>query len=363
MNNLDWLENIKADVIHFLSHQESDIQPGYYKYSYSGDLLDDSRHWNIGSSVYALKIFYTIGIEKNDKIVDACQYIKSFSGKDGLIFDDVINKRAFLRNFLLSIRARKWNNLGNQEYKRAENRQALSALCLYDELPESVIVSIPESESEVVQFLESLYWSNSWNAGSHFSHLMFNLSVAKNTGQINNEMYSSLLIASVHWLETVYNEDTGGWYTGSQSSRYIINGAMKVISGLNAAYEHFSIKGAELLIDLCLSELKGDNACDYLNIMYVLKYAAASLDDTYRIDEIRDFAVKLLDKYHQYFYKEQGGFSFHLHKSAYNYYGATITRGLNECDMHGTVLFLWGIAIIISVLGLEETVPLQIFQT
>jgi len=42
------------------------------------------------------------------------------------------------------------------------------------------------------------------------------------------------------------------------------------------------------------------------------------------------------------------------HKTNIYYYGAKITRGLNEPDIHGTCMFLWGISIISQILEIDQ---------
>lgn len=124
MKELNWLYSLKSEVLDFLEHQKSKNSKGYYSYSYSGD----TKHWNIGSSVYALKIFYILGIEKNEDIINASN-----------LFIIIMVKFIFNKAFIASsIKHKRWRNLLNEEYKRAETRQAYSSLMLYDEIPENI---------------------------------------------------------------------------------------------------------------------------------------------------------------------------------------------------------------------------------
>jgi hypothetical protein len=132
-----------------------------------------------------------------------------------------------------------------------------------------------------------------------------------------------------------------------------INRVMKIITGLDVAGK-VNFKYLEKLIDLYLSVKSDRHACDNFNIVYVLKYANKLADFNYRYNEIKEFALKRLDIYRQYYYPEIGGFSFLPNKANIYYYGAKITKGLNEPDIHGTVMFLWGVSIIVQILKINE---------
>ena len=66
MNEIKKLQYLKRNILQFMNVMKSRKNPGYYRYSYGGDLFDDRVHWNVGSSVFALKIYYTLGIENNE---------------------------------------------------------------------------------------------------------------------------------------------------------------------------------------------------------------------------------------------------------------------------------------------------------
>ena len=60
--NIKWMLGIRPQIECFMEHMRGKRRAGFYKYSYSGDYLDDKKKWNVGSSVYALKIYYTLPI-------------------------------------------------------------------------------------------------------------------------------------------------------------------------------------------------------------------------------------------------------------------------------------------------------------
>jgi hypothetical protein len=362
MNEIERLYYLKNDVLQFMSEMKSKNVKGYYRYSYSGDLRDENIHWNVGSSVFALKIYYTLGVEDNEDIEAAANYIKTFQHRNGWTYDDLIFGKSFFRNALSSLKQRDFSNLWNERYKQAETRQCYSALLLYDKLPDNVNLSLPKDEKDVDDYLSSLDWRRPWGAGSHFSHLMFFLMLALRTGRIKHETFEHLTDHAIKWVNHLQNPMDGSWYSGTPSSQHKINGAMKILTGL-VAIDKTSFDCPEKLIDLCLETTNDESACDNFNIIFVLNYAGKLLGRNYRQSEIEKFALERLNIYWKHYHNDKNGFSFYPGHANDNYYGAKITRGLNEPDIHGTVLFLWGISIIVQLLGIESEFVFREFKT
>jgi len=358
---LEWLESLHAEVCSFLTHQKSKTQKGYYQYSYSGDLYQESVKWNVGSSVFALKLYYLLGFEKDQNIMELSEYIKSFT-KNGYIYDQFIYRKGFFRNLLASVKNKTFDDMLNQKYINAESRQAYSALMLYGETPNSVNMWFPKNEEEIDEYLSKLNWNEPWGAGSHFSHLMFFIKLAYKANNIDKKQFDILSDYAVSWINKIQNKTTGGWYKGKPKNRYIINGAMKVITGL-IAVDKCEFDYAKQLIDLSLEATNDIDACDNFNIILVLNYASKLLNRVYRQDEIKSFALNRLEKYKAHYKENHGGFSFFLNGTNIRYYGAKITKGYNEADIHGTVLFMWGISIIVQILGEDNKFKFREFLT
>jgi hypothetical protein len=362
MNGIEPLYHLKENTIQFVSCMKSSTVDGYYRYSYSGDLYDEKTHWNPASSVFAIKIYYTLGVEDNCDIDTAANYIKTFQHKNGWIYDSLVFRKSVLRNTLASLRQRNFSNLLNTNYKRAETRQCYSALMLYDKLPESTRLPVPRNEQQVRDYLASLAWNYPWDAASHFSHLMFFLTLALKTGEMKSQTFKHLATLAVEWTNRLQHPQDGCWYTDAPSLRQKINGAMKVITGL-LAVDMVDFDYPEKLVDLCLGSENDHDACDNFNIIFVLNYAAKLLDKNYRQSEIEEFALQRLNTYWKYYHNDKNGFSFHPHRANDIYYGARITSALNEPDIHGTALFLWGISIIVQLLGIEKEFGFREFKT
>ena len=349
-------DDLKRKTPEFLEKLKGEKIPGFFHYSLSGDLYGEDVKWGLGNTVFAVKIYYMLGLlstlpEKNKR--ETTNFIKSFQQKDGGIYDPLVKKLAFWREKLSALKNFDFNNFFHQQTIRAETRQAISALSLLGEKPDIPYIDFPKTKKEIDKFLSRLNWRKPWGAGSHFSHLVFFLKHS----DLKNK--NELIDYAINWIKDIQCPEDGAWYRGNPDLAQKINGAMKIITGLKVA-EKVELQYPEKLIDLCLSAENDRHACDNFNIIYVLKYANEVTNFSYRYDEIKEFALRRFDIYKKYYYPEIGGFSFLPNKANVYYYGAKITKGLSEPDIHGTVMFLWGISIIQRVLNLEPTYKEQI---
>lgn len=359
MEDIKWIFQLKENVPAFLEKMKGEKIPGFFRYSLSGDLYDESVKWGLGNTVFAAKIYHTLNLlgEMNqDKKQAMAEFIKSFQFSDGIIADSLIKREAAAKNFLSAICNFSFANIFGRETAAAETRQAISALNLLGEKPSIPYNYFPQNDDAIKKYLSSLDWQKPWHAASHFSHLVFFL---KHSELDNKEQLINVAIGEVMDRQ---NSEDGAWYEGQPDLRQKINGAMKVITALKVA-KKMEFEKAEKLIDLSLAASNDEHACDNFNVIYVLKYANELTGGTYHNKEIRNFAVERLGIYKKYYYPEIGGFSFFLGRANTHYYAARITKGLNEPDIHGTVMFLWGISVIARILdinkelGFNEQVP------
>ena len=127
---------------------------------------------------------------------------------------------------------------------------------------------------------------------------------------------------------------------------------MKVLTAyslLNRPIEH-----PEALIDFSLRSLNADDGCHNVDILFVLYYCHKYSD--YRSKDIQEFCKQRLTIIEQ-FRKPDGGFSFYRDRSQTAIYGVSITKGLKESDIHGTLLFLWSLKMIADIIGFSDEVP------
>lgn len=351
MREAKWLFELKTKTPQFLEKLKGKKIPGFFHYSLSGDLDNENTKWGLGNSVFAIKIYHTLGIlpslplqEKND----LANFIRAFRDSRGYFFDPLVREKSRGRNLLISIKRKNLSSRPSQETMIAETRQALSALQLLGEKAIAPAFYIPNSPETVTRYLQKLPWQKPWHAASHFSHLLFFL---KNSDLANK---SALINNAINWLQKTQNPSDGAWHQGSPSWQEKINGAMKIMTGLKTA-ERLNFAYPEKLADLCLkNKNKARHACDHFNLVYVLHYANKVASNNYRLAEIKKFSAEKLEIYKKYYFPKVGGFSFWPGKANDRYYGAKITKGLNEPDIHGTCMFLWGISIIAKILGINE---------
>lgn len=332
---------------------------GYFKYSLSGDIFTKNNSWGLGNSVFAAKILYIANIldevepNKKEKLK---QSILRFTKKDGYIFDSLVSGANFITSIALAFGFENKDFHKVVDTRRAETRQSFAALSLLDAKPKELFTDLPKKEVEIDSFLNSFDWSRPWHAGSHLSHLLFFLKA--NEKFFGGDKNNKLIKYTADWISKLQSSTDGCWYRSENVSlKEKINGAMKVLTGLHAA-DIYEIKYTEKLIDTCLIAANDDEACSNFNVVYVL-YGATRVNPDYRKAEIEDFLLKRLEIYKKYYYPEIGGFSFYENKSNDIYYGKLITKGLNEPDIHGTIMFVWGISIINQIidLGLDFKVP------
>ncbi len=344
------IQNFKEQVLKFLDHQKGK-QPGFFRLSYSGDLYDEGVKWGLGASAFAAKIYQMLGAlgsldEKYRK--DWINFIKIFANENGEIFDPLVNRRAALRSKISAIRTGYLKNFFNQEIKRAETKQSWATLQILGAKPEHIYAGLPQTEAEIEKYIRKLNWAkNPWNAASHIAHLLFFFSREEQWFKKNRQREIVFIIKQLEALQAA----DGSWHKNFQLPNYNrVNAAMKIITGLVAASKP-TFPNPEKLIDLCLAEKFDAESCSRVDRIYVL-YWASQLTG-YRRAEIKAFAEKKLKQYEENF-RPEGGFSFYKDAAQHYYYGAILTRGLNEPDMHGTVLGVWGYVMLLKMLDFPE---------
>lgn len=334
MEKEKWLRDLRPNILKFLESMY--LGQGKFRYSYEGDVFNEGL---LPSSVYALKTLYLLQ-DDFGVVEDIILNIKSYQKPNGYFYDPIIFKRSYLRNIASQIKHLRFHSFNNQMYVRAETRQCLSSLSMYSNLlsvPEDCIAKSPEL------YLKRLDWRRPWGGGSHLSHYMFFMKASSASKELINQTYNC--------LRSLEQEESGGWYWGKVDDRQIINGAMKVLTGMHQ-FDRFEVLYPERLIDTCLRNINNQNACDSFNVIYVLKRLSEIVDHTYRYDEIVNYAHDRLSLYFNHYKEGSGGFSFNKDFSNTYLYGAAVSQGLPVADIHGTVMLMWGMSLIDSLLDL-----------
>ena len=350
MKNINWIKDLKKNVRIFLDILAED-DFNYIKYSLSGDIYERSTNWGLGQNVFMVKILYMLGLLEgvgSDKRYNLINSIKKFQDDSGYISDSLIIKLITKKRFLFL--KNKSNEFEVEKIRCAETRQSFSALNCLGEKPDRPFLRIPYNEKDIDTFLSGFNWEHPWDAGSHFSHLLFFLKLNKIMFEYKSDESSNLINYANKWVDNLQSEEDGFWYKGNTTIKEKINGAMKILTG-KAAAGILDINNHEAVINGCLMAVNNEEACSNFNIIYCLYYCSNISD--YRKKDIEDFCYNRLGMYKEFYFEDIGGFSFHKNKANDVYYGALITGGLNEPDIHGTVLFIWGIALISKILKLD----------
>ena len=337
-----------------LINEEYGFKPAIDGTTSKGELL------NMGYACYALKILYTIDsdylkdtnfkttIRKNlENYKQDYKYLPRGSYVDPYYYK--IYKSMFLKlwiknilKFLLGkIKIYEINPAFKfREYIRAETKQTIATMSQIFPDFKSSYVDFPMDKNALDTFFKKLDWNYQWNAGAQISGICVFLS--------STDQDSNLIHYVDEYLKSKLLTDGSYGTNNVLNSSEKINGAMKVITGLD--WLNLPIHEPDKLIDLCLSHDPMSEGCDLVDIIYVLYKCKLQTD--YKSEEIKNYYRELLSVIEKHYHDETGGFSYFINKSQTHYYGIKITEGLNEPDLHGTILLVWGLSMIF--LTLEE---------
>tara|TARA_Y100000389_G_C17470258_1_gene529832 strand:- start:10032 stop:10970 length:939 start_codon:yes stop_codon:yes gene_type:complete len=227
------------------------------------------------------------------------------------------------------------NDIKFKKAINAETKQAISTLYQVGHLNHK-LYSPPVFESKNVEsYLDSLNWSKPWTSGAQFASLCV-------YSKVNEDSHTNLLIK---YSDFLVNEETGSYYKQTPShSREIINGAMKVLSGLD--WLDSDIHYPEKLIDYCINNKPITEGCDIVDYVYVLYRCSKQTD--FKKKEILQIFDESIGEIKKLYYKNLNGFSYFKNKSQTHYYGVKISDGNNVPDLHGTLLCTWALLMILD---------------
>jgi len=350
-----WLASLKNSISYFLSQL---YKNNFYHYSLSGDIYSQNIKWGLGNAVFAAKIYYMLNELTSEKIINLKKFIKSFQDDRGYIYDPLIQKHSKLRRYVNSFRTVNFSNFFNEQTRRAETRQSFASLCCLESKPDLPFLNIPYTESDIEKYVNKLNWDVPWGACSHISHLLFFLKKNNELFNIHSDKTNHLIRFLIEYIDNKYRQEDGSWYSSkTQMPHYQkVNAAMKMMTGYDAV-GGVNFEKEQKLIDLCLAAINEGHACNHFNVICVLYHCSRKTD--YKKNVIRQYCFEQLSHYKQFYWPEYGGFSFFKGKACHSYYGAIISKGLKEPDIHGTVLFLWGISLIVKMLEYDHLIQLK----
>lgn len=355
------IDDIYKGVEYFLNN----LRKPNNKYSYLPalkGLTEEGKNLSLGFSCYALKINFMLGkVSKNsDEINNWANYLNSFQKNekefpknsyiDPFLKDSYENTDAklFLKESVKAILNILYYPSNSKKYERrkdkfkktinAETKQAISTLYEINLPNKNLIENQFENFEHLEIYLNSLDWSAPWDAGAQYSSFCV-YSVTQNFN-INEKL--------LNYINKKVDIKTGSYFDKKPaSSRQIINGAMKVITGLDWLKEE--IHYPENLIDYCIQNRPILEGCDIVDYVYTLYMCSQQVD--YKKKEVNKILNEILLDLINLRYKDEGGFSYFQDKSQSHYYGIKITHSLKTPDLHGTLLCLWALNMILDNLG------------
>lgn len=338
--------NSNENIFHFLPAQNGLTKAG--------------KNLQLGFTCYALKIIYILDKWDNlqlDKKNPWIDYINNFQiTKSEFPSNSFIDKQYiyFYRNQGIDVnskeiikkilnKSKKYNfELRNDSlhyFVRAETKQALATLKQVGENSKFVYHDYPKTDQQINNYLDKLDWSKPWSAGAQFAGLCVFSSINDESSYKEKEFL-------INFIDKKVNNEDGGYYSGEKPNlTELVNGTMKIITGLD--WLDYSIHYPKKIIDLCLSNKPSQAGCDLVDYVYVL--FRCSKQTNYRKKEIVLYLLDLIGLISNHFFPDSGGFSYDIKKSQKLYYGVKITNQKNVADLHGTLLLTWALSMIFNL--------------
>jgi len=311
---------------------------------------------SLGFSTFGLKMYYMQGEWKgmpSEKKLEWIKFINSFqknkvglpknSYVDEVVFDfyrksspkqvakDIIKKIANISSkYNLDT-----NKIKFQKAVNAETKQAISSLHQVEEKNLKKYDSEFNTPENIANYLHSLNWEMPWTSGAQYASLC----VYSKIDSLSN------VETLMKFADQLVDSETGSYFKGTPNhSREIINGAMKMISGFD--WIDLDIHYPKKLIDYCLSNSPVTEGCDVVDFIYVLY--KCTKQSNHRKQEVLNTMDKAVEKISDLYHSNYGGFSYFKNMSQTHYYGVPISYGINEPDIHGTLLCVWGLMMVLD---------------
>lgn len=353
---------IKESVASWLQEMTRGLPIGRFRFCRRRGFVPTNGPQGQVSTCFAVKTAWHIGAwpDWQADAREACiRFIQSFQTAEGNFVDEWLLRNLAVAPRLAALKHLRLRELvtngssadARQRAVRAETRQSAATLLLVGERPRFPLpTSMWATESAVRQFVRSLDWTSPWGSGSHTSHLVAFLVINDRLRGGPSPPSTMLLDATFDEAERFLDPRTGTWGQGAISPVQRINGAMKMLTAYRWANRPTPCP--EKLIDFALGYASGADGCGVLDRLFVLRNASLDTPD-HRIDDVKQAAFSALGEIANHRQRD-GGFSFFPVRAQRAYYGALVSLGERQSDMHGTVLLTWAWAIALDLLGLRE---------
>ncbi|MBF0211956.1 MAG: hypothetical protein HQM00_00180 [Magnetococcales bacterium] len=361
-----WLQGLRDDLGQFVTSLQHDDHSGRYRPCRDGSVEAGTKA-ALGFGCFAKKILDATGLwpqltaaEQRTRLdfLHGFQLREEekppFPGMTGAFLD-----KALLRAIPAppeSWRAqmkRRWQGAPpppdpRAEALLAETKQAIATLAWSDEPPRVPFGGFPRQPAPLLARLNGLDWSRPWGAGAKSAALA--VFIRTQGPRLPDVETVALQRVMTQFLQGLVDPTTGGYFRApSPPPRgQLINGAMKVLNALEWLDE--PIHQPERLIDTCLLQGPPPAGCHVVDWIFVVHRCLGQTD--HRRLEIQQQAVTILDLIRRHQNRDKG-FSYAPGQAQSHYYGAAISRGLDEGDLHGSCLLTWAVAMIVEILELD----------
>ncbi|MEO5331175.1 MAG: hypothetical protein H7839_04065 [Magnetococcus sp. YQC-5] len=359
--NKAWLGGLRDDLAGFMDSLRVEGQPGRFLPCVQG-ATGAGRTACLGFSCLANKIYYTIGLW--DKLGSEEQrawldLICSFQGNtsaqasfwerdafvDQSLLDAIPLPKERLVRRVMGMFSGRQKTSPRSDAVLAETKQAIATLAQVGMTPRRPFLGFPLEERELLLRMRRLNWSLPWGAGAKTALLaVFIQAQGARLEGVNPDALGAVV---VRFLESMADKETGGYFLPPRCPPrgQLINGAMKVLNALDWLGE--PVQYPVQLIDTCLLQGPPPAGCHVVDWVYVVHRCLMQTDHRRHEVQMQCLEIIQLIRSHQ---SGDRGFSYAPGQAQKGYYGAEISLGLDEGDIHGTCLLSWAIAMILDIL-------------
>jgi hypothetical protein len=357
-----WISNLHDGVGQFMEKLQVPGQTGRYLPCLSGS-TKTGKNAALGFSCFALKIYYTLGLWEQLPQTEKTawlDFIRSYQILDptsnnhssfadlhllaGIAPHPKLGIRIGFRNWVQGVVKRDWA----AEAVKAETKQAIATLAQVGATPSQPFYQFPQDKPALLKRLKTFKWQLPWLAGGQTAGMSVFI---QSQGPLLNGVDETMLIREAsQFLDKMADPVSGAYFRGKTPGHgQLVNGAMKVLNALD--WLNAPIHYPEKLIDTCLIQGPPSDGCHVVDWVYVVHRCL--LQTQHRKEEIQRQCLEITQtiKRHQ---NSDLGFSYKQGRAQTSYYGATITNGLDEGDIHGTCLLLWAISMLVEILEIDE---------
>ncbi|MBF0629040.1 MAG: hypothetical protein HQL91_12555 [Magnetococcales bacterium] len=358
----DWLRGLRAELFDFVASLRCDARAGRFVPCRNG-MVRAGREARLGFSCFAKKILDATGTwmdlpeRERQEWLDFIRSFQVLSGADaasagriGLFVDPGLMRFVQVPTETLKGRVRRLLSGRplpdlRADIRSSETKQAIATLAWSGERPTIPFGGFPCQKEALLTRLRGLDWRQPWTAGAMSALLA--LFVQSQGPLLAGVDQSALRQTLADFLAGMADPASGAYFQPPTppARGQLINGAMKVLNALEWLEE--PIHHPERLIDTCLLQGPPPAGCHVVDWVYVLYRCLKQTDHRRREVQARVLALIDLIRTHQ---NADHGFSYEPGRAQTGYYGAIISRGLNEGDIHGSALLAWALAMIVEIL-------------